>query len=192
MRRSCHFPLVIASTLRVLLVIGAPDWTAEKAMLPYLIETIGGCDGRWATNTAIVEIPHVRGLHRRYEHPRCHACDTWVAPVRHSKLQRPVAGRSKANEQCSTLFGDRWTTRSPRIGPVPRHHPALPTQQCRRRDHKHWPVDARQQVAGRRQEPSAGRNRSETSCRIRCRATETTDRTTASPHGKATILRKSN
>jgi hypothetical protein len=63
----------------------------------------------------------------------------------------------QANDQRSTLFGDRRTTRLPRVGPVLGHHPAVPTQECRRRDQKHRPIDTRQQLARRRQEPSIGR-----------------------------------
>jgi hypothetical protein len=35
----------------------------------------------------------------------------------------------QANDQRSTLFGDLRTTRSSRIGPAPRHRPAVPAQE---------------------------------------------------------------
>ena len=55
----------------------------------------------------------------------------------------------QAKDQRSTFFGNRRTTRPPRVGPVLGHHPAVPTQQCCRRDQKHPPIHARQQLTGR-------------------------------------------
>jgi hypothetical protein len=64
---------------------------------------------------------------------------------------------SQTQHQLTDLAGDRRSTNSARIGPAPRHEPAVPAKQRCRRDDKRPPARPRQQPTCRGKKESIGR-----------------------------------